>query len=182
MANQLRVNALPPPEEPEVESARAHYLDASVLVKIVADDEDEAPGRAVFRSYYFNHPSMYTTSLCVAECFSAFKLKFVRGKISRPEYVRYIQEFVRLGIGFKLRIDDLELLAPEVQSEAERLINKYEIDFIDAVQIVTLMIGQFRALVAGSQSILITADRLLAKAAKAEGARVWECTIEISPV
>jgi rRNA-processing protein FCF1 len=43
------------------------------------------------------------------------------------------------------------------------------------------MQGQFKVLVGESQSILITADRELAKAARAEGVRVWECTSEAAP-
>ena len=42
----------------------------------------------------------------------------------------------------------------------------------------TILHGQFRQLGPPSKSILITADRGLALAARAEGARVWECTSE----
>jgi hypothetical protein len=151
-------------------------------VKIVADDVDEAPGRDVFRQYYLSNGLMYTSTFCVAECFSAFKLKWLRKRISLEEYLRYIHEFYRLGVGHKLQLDDLEMLAPQFRSEAERLMNVHRIDFVDAVQIVTLMKGRYQHLVEGSQSILITADRALAKAARTEGARVWECTTEPSPV
>ena len=135
-----------------------------------------------FSAYYRNRPLMYTSSFCVAECFSAFKLKFLRGKITREQYLSYIYEFYRLGVGSKPQIDDIEMLNPEFRSEAERLINVHGIDFIDAVQIVTLLKGRYQHLVEGSRSILITADRSLAKAARAEGARVWECTTEPRPV
>jgi len=84
--------------------------------------------------------------------------------------------------GWKLQIDDLELLDPRFSGEAERLINAHSIDFVDAIQIVTLLQGRYRGLVEGSQSILITADKELAKAARFEGARVWECTTEHKPV
>lgn len=164
------------------DSVKAHYLDASVLVKIAADDADETPGRDVFRAYYFNNPLMFTNSFCVAECLSAFKLKFLRGRIGRDDYLRYIREFYRLGVGAKIQLEDLDLLAPQLRSETDRLITAHSIDFIDAVQVVTLLQGRFRYMVQGSQSILITADRGLAAAARAEGARVWECTTEPAPV
>jgi predicted nucleic acid-binding protein len=164
------------------DSIRVHYLDASVLVKIVADDGDEAPGRDVFRQYYRSNGHMYTSSFCVAECFSAFKGKFLRKKISLDQYLHYIHDFYRLGVGHKLQLDDLELLAPQFRSEAERLITVHGIDFVDAVQIVTLMKGRYQHMVERSQSILITADQALAKAARAERACVWECTREPTPV
>jgi hypothetical protein len=46
---------------------------------------------------------------------------------------------------------------------------------------VTILHGRFRELGPNSQSILITADRDLAKAARAEGAKVWDCTTEPAP-
>jgi hypothetical protein len=75
----------------------------------------------------------------------------------------------------------VEILSPDVVSEASRLIQTYKIDFLDCFQIVTILRGEFRHLCAESKSILITADRGLAKAARAEGARVWECTSEPAP-
>ena len=163
-------------------SVKAHYLDASALVKLVADDPDEEPGRDVLRKYYREHSNRYATSCSVTEAFSAFKLKYVRGRIPEAQYIKYVHEFIRTVIGANLQIDEVSILSPVVRSEAERLIKTYKIDFLDCFQIVTILQGRFRYMVAGSQSILITADRALAKAARAEGARVWECTTEPGPV
>jgi predicted nucleic acid-binding protein len=123
------------------DSVRAHYLDASVLVKIVADDADEAPGRDVFREYYRSNILMYTNSFCVVECLSAFRRKWMKKQISLEEYLHYIDGFYRRGVGHKLQLEDLELLAPQFRSEAERLMSVHQLDFVDAVQIVTLMKG-----------------------------------------
>ena len=81
-------------------------------------------------------------------------------------------------------IDEVPVLSPVVFKEAERLIQKYkkEIDFIDCFQIITLIYGKNNFMVADSKSILITADRALAKAARAEDVKVWECTSEPAPV
>ncbi len=163
-------------------SAKAHYLDASALVKLVADDPDEEPGRAALLEYYRYHPSKYATSYSVTETFSAFKMKFVRGRISESQYVKYVQDFIQTVIGANLQIDEVSILSPAVASEAVRLIQTHKIDFLDCFQIVTILQGRFRALSSESKSILITADRGLAKAARAEGARVWECTSEPAPV
>jgi predicted nucleic acid-binding protein len=163
-------------------AVKAHYYDASALVKIVADDADEDPGRTVLRQYRREHPHpAHTTSLCIAEAFGAFKRKFLRRTISEQEYVTCIKNFIRV-IGNTFQMDDsVPILLPLVTREVERLVAKYKIDFVDCFQIVTIMQGQFRILVGESQSILITADRELAKAARAEKARVWECTSEAAP-
>jgi predicted nucleic acid-binding protein len=161
---------------------KAHYLDASALVKLVADDPSEEPGRRVLRRYYWQHvASMYATSYCITEAFSAFKRKFLRAQITEDQYIKYVQTFIRQFLGANLRQDDVPILSAVVFSEAERLIKKHKIDFLDCFQIVTIMHGRFHVLGPNSQSILVTADRGLAKAASAEGARVWECTSELAP-
>ena len=81
----------------------------------------------------------------------------------------------------KLPNDDMSILSPRLLTEATRLIQQYNLDFIDCVQIVTILHGKYSVLGKDSQSILITADRDLAKAARAERARVWECTSEPWP-
>ena len=179
----------------ESHAVKVSYLDASALVKLVADDPDEEPGRTAIREYYWQNTSHKTTSLCVVEALSAFKLKFLRKKISRDEYVGYVKTLTRTVVGH-LTIDEMPVLSPnyvgqrtideisdlsKLLREAETLMNKYGLDFIDCVQIVTILHGKFSLWCGDSKSILITADRELAEVARAEGARVWECTSEPSP-
>lgn len=150
-------------------------------MKLVADDADEEPGRNVLRRYHREHAHPgYTTSFCIAEAFGAFKLKFLRERISEEQYVTYVRNFIRVT-GNTLQVDDIPSLSPVVSSEVERLIATYKIDFVDCFQIVTIMQARFRVLVSDSQSILITADRELARVARMEHARVWECTSEPAP-
>jgi predicted nucleic acid-binding protein len=163
-------------------SVKAHYLDASALVKLVADDQDEEPGRDILRKYYREHSNRYATSYSVSEALSAFKSKFLRGRIAESQYIKYVQDFIRTVVGANLQIDEVSILAPVVHQEAERLIKTYKIDFLDCFQIVTILHGRFRHLGPESKSILITGDRDLAKAARAEGPGVWECTSEPAPV
>jgi len=165
-------------------SCKAHYLDASALVKLVADDPAEEPGRVALRKYYYEQPSRYATSYSVTEALSAFKRKFMRKEIGEDEYIKYVKDFISVVIGGSLRIDEVDVLKPSVMREAERLIKKHKkhkIDFLDCFQIVTILRGKFHVLSSESKSILITADRDLANAARAEGARVWECTTEPAP-
>src|SRR5271154_2285677 len=165
----------------EYYAIKVHYFDASALVKLVADDADEEPGRNVLRQYHREHAHPgYTTSFCVAEAFGAFKRKFLRKTISEQKYVTYIKNFIRI-IGNTFQIDEVPILLPVVSTEAERLVAAYKIDFIDCFQIVTILQGRFRIFVGESQSMLITADRELASAARAESARVWECSSETAP-
>ena len=101
---------------------------------------------------------------------------------TRAQYIKYVQDFIRTVIGANLQIDEVSILSPDVRSEAERLIQTHKIDFLDCFQIVTILRGRFRHLGPESKSILITADHGLARAARAEGVRVWECTTESAPV
>ena len=161
---------------------KAHYLDASVLVKLVAEDADENPGRTAIREYYASHADMRATSHCFWEALSVFKTKFLRGRISRDDYVRYVERFITQTVGWKLGIDNSPILSLELMGEAEKLIRKYaDLDFVDCLQIVTIKHGDNKVFCGDSKSILITADRDLAKVARAEGARVWECTSEPLP-
>ncbi|HZP00175.1 MAG TPA: type II toxin-antitoxin system VapC family toxin [Terriglobia bacterium] len=161
---------------------RAHYLDASALVKLVADDSAEEPGRSALRKYYHENPNMYATSYSITEALSAFKRKFLHEEIDQAAYLKYVSNFITQVIGGKLKIDEVHILKPDVLREAERLINLYHIDFLDCFQIVTILHGTYCVLGPQSRSILITADRDLAEAARKEGASVWECTSEPAPV
>lgn len=166
-----------------IEWGRTHYFDASALVKLVADDPDEERGRDVVRGYYSGHrDSVYATSYCVTETLSAFKRKFLQHRITEEQYIRYVREFLRLVLGGNLRIDDeVSVLSPIVSTEAGRLIKKYKIDFLDCLQVVTVLHGKFSVLGPNSKSILITADEGLANAARAEGVNVWNCQNETAP-
>jgi hypothetical protein len=69
-------------------------------------------------------------------------------------------------------------LSLEVQREAERLMRTHNLDFVDSIQLVTVLRGRFAVLTQGSKSLFITADQALAAAGRSEGARVWDCTTE----
>ena len=57
-------------------TAKTHYLDASALIKLILDCQDEKPGREELR-YHFNSESkpFYTTSICFAETIGILKKK-----------------------------------------------------------------------------------------------------------
>ena len=62
-----------------------------------------------------------------------------------------------------------------VLEEAERIMKAHDIDFVDAIQVVTVLQGKFSVFVGDSASLFITADHSLAVAARERGASVWEC-------
>jgi len=164
------------------ETIKAHYLDASALVKLVADDQKEEPGRKTLREYYRQHTGFLATSHCVSETLNVLKVKHMyRHELSQADYLDTISRFIKGIIGGKLQIDELPILSPKLLQEAEILISKYGLDFVDCAQIVTVKHGRFSVLVGDSKSVLITADKELAKVAKKEGVRVWECTTEVPP-
>jgi predicted nucleic acid-binding protein len=159
----------------------AFYLDASALVKLVANDLCEEKGRTAIREFFWGHANMYATSYCVAETFGALKRKFVRKEISKDEYIKCVRDFIQTVLGAHLQEDEMPILSPSVLRLAERLIDKHEIDFIDCFQIATMLSGRFSMFDRESKSVLITADDELAKVARAEGAIVWICTTELPP-
>jgi hypothetical protein len=60
------------------------------------------------------------------------------------------------------------------------MIDKYQLDLSDAFQI--LSVKAFAPhMIGGSRTILVTADKELAKAARAEGLRVWSVLEEPAP-
>lgn len=150
-------------------AVKYHYLDASALVKLVAEDADEEPGRNELRTYYRDHDLYCTTSYCIAEALSAFKLKWLRKKVTQDEYVRDVREFFRVVVS-GLTVDEVPL-SLRVLDEAERLMKAHEIDFIDSIQVVTVLHGKLSVLTGDSRSLFITADRKLATAARQEGGK-----------
>jgi len=132
--------------------------------------------------FYGNIGHLYTSSFCLTETLSVFKRKSQRGNITKGEYVEYIEDFIGRIVGSHLSVEDeIRILNPDLRSEARRLFEKYGIDFIDSMQIVTLLRGKYRHFAGASKSVLVTADGGLAEAARAEKARVWLCTKEAPP-
>ena len=63
----------------------------------------------------------------------------------------------------------------------EEIARDKKLDLSDALQLYTILNGKYSHLGPESASILITADKELAKAAKAMGIRAWNCSKESAP-
>ncbi len=161
-------------------TVKNHYFDASAMVKLVATDPDEEPGRAAVLRFFHTNGFHHTTSYCVVETLSALKAKWRRRRITQDAYIHSVREFFRVVLS-GCDVEDVPL-SQDVENEAERIMRTYQVDFVDSIQLVTVLRGRFGFLAGGSRSLFVTADRALAEAGRCEGARVWECTSEPWPL
>ncbi len=153
---------------------RTHYLDTSVIVKLLIDED----GSSTVRTYLGRHATLVTTSVCFAETLGVLKAKFLRGLLSEEQYLAACEELMAYLRNETLEIDDVGISQRRTFDEVEHLAKKYSLDISDAYQLVTLRRGLYSPLEGDSRPILVTADEALAKAAKSEGLRVWDCLRE----
>ena len=152
--------------------ARSHYFDASALVKLFVPEQ----GSEYLHAFMKVNTTFYSTSFCFAEALSVLKRKHLLTKdhdcIDRETYLKALKD-ISIWIGTIIRIDDVPFGKNPIGifREAEGLINKYDIDMIDALQIITIRKG----IIALEGKLLITADKGLEKAAQGEGVTVWNC-------
>ena len=151
--------------------AKIRYLDASALVKLVIDEGDHQEVRSIF----YSDTNFCATSLCLAEALGVIKNKWNRSLITEEQYFKSTRELIISAWGKKIEVDDIDLFTPESQQAVETLARKYKLDLSDALQLETIKQGTYSHLGPNSASLLITADEKLAKAAKTEGIRSWNC-------
>lgn len=157
--------------------AKTRYLDASALVKLVIDEVDHAPVRLFFQS----NVNFCATSLCLAEALGVIKAKWAYDHISKEAYFDATRELIINAWGGKIEINNIDLFSPEGLAPVEVLAKKHTLDLSDALQLHTILRGRYSVLGPNSASVLITADAKLAKAAKLEGIRAWNCIAEPLP-
>lgn len=158
--------------------AKTRYLDASALVKLVVNEDDGEPIRLLFQS----RPSFCATSLCVVEALGVLKAKWSHGRITEEEYHAAAGRLVIDAWGKRIEVDDIGLFNPEALTAVQALAKKHSLDISDALQLETILRGKYSHLGPNSASVLITADGVLAAAARAEGIRVWNCIKEPTPL
>lgn len=157
--------------------AKAHFLDASALVKLVVEEN----GSESLRNYFNANASFCTTPLCLGEALGALKGKWGRKEIEESAYFSATRRLIIDAWGKRIEIDDISFLTPTVHSEVENLAKKHTLDLSDALQIITIKNGRYSRLGPNSASVLITADAKLGTAAAQEGIRVWNCLQSTSP-
>lgn len=157
--------------------AKARYLDASALVKLVVDEGDHEPVRAFFQS----NTNFFATSLCLAEALGVVKAKWSYGKITEEQYFNGTRQLVVNAWGKKIEVEDIGLFSPQGLAAVESLAMKYKLDLSDALQLETMLRGKHAHMGPNSASVLVTADAKLAAAAGTEGIRAWNCITEPLP-
>ncbi len=163
-------------------SAKAVYLDASALIKLVIDEDGSEPLIELFNSF----PGFHSTSMCMMEALGRIKgMHFNNSKrskhyISLEKYNAAIKNLVVQGM-CRIEIYDINLFNADSFSKVLELAYDYELDISDALQLATLRYGKHHHMSRNSRSILVSADKNLAKAAKKEGFRVWDCLRESEP-
>lgn len=163
-------------------AVRTHYLDASAIVKLYADED----GSDITRRYVDAQSTLYTTNLCVVEVLSVLKRKAKRSGtangMSNEDYMKACEEFLTDLNGGRINVDDIEIATPAVYGEVERLMVRNNLyDLSDAFQLYALKKGFFATMAGESKTILITADEELARTARKEKLRVWDCLRESAP-
>jgi predicted nucleic acid-binding protein len=157
--------------------AKHRYLDASALVKIVADEGDHD----AVRSFFAANVNFGATSLCVMEALGVLKGKWVHGRIPEENYFSATRQLVRHVAGKKIEVEDIGLFTFQGLDAVQERARKHQLDLSDALQLETILLGKYSHLGPNSASVLITADAGLTRAATAEGVRVWNCIKEPLP-
>lgn len=162
---------IPPP--------RANFFDASALVKVFVRETD---GDGL-RSYWDNRsPTKYTSPFCLYEALGVLKVLWMYRKvITEIEYHRAAEKLVTWFSATTRNVKDLDLHDPRVLKSARELAKHHSLDLSDAFQILCVKEGRYSRLVNRSQTVLITADEALAKAARKEGVKSWYCLGEPEP-
>lgn len=159
-------------------ACRANCLDASALIKLYVTED----GSDQLKKYLDHEPTRYTTPFCYFETLNILKVKWLyRKEITQPEYHEASFSLTAWFSSMNSDIKDLDFTSPYVFIEVQRIAKLYKLDLSDAFQIMSVKQGYFSPLVQDSKTILVTADKDLANAARQEGLRVWNLLSETEP-
>ena len=159
----------------------ANCLDASALVKWYVTEA----GSDILRQYLRKQPTVYTTLFCYFESLSVLKVKRFYKKspenITDEEYHKAAFELSAWFSASSKHLPDLDLVDPLTFPKVQSIAHRHTLDLSDVFQILSVISGFFSPLCGDSKTILVTADKRLAEAARAEGARVWNPLAEPPP-
>lgn len=156
----------------------ANFFDASSLVKLHTPEV----GSEIVRGYFHRQPTKYTTPFCFYEALGVLKVKWRnRKEITQSQYLQAACELSSWYGASSANIKDLDFASPVTFSQARCLAKKNSLDLSDAFQILSVKAGYFAPMIGDSQTVLITADKGLAEAARREGVRAWYFMDEPAP-
>jgi predicted nucleic acid-binding protein len=157
-----------------------HYLDASVAVKVFCKE----PGSAVITEYIVRNTSIicYITEFALYEILVVLKANWIRHDLSDDGYILAIAKlegFLDEGL---IQVDtDFKPHDRRLIYELGQLVKKHKIDYSDVLQIYAVLHGKRKHYAHECKTVLVTADSDLAKAARAEGLRVWHFPKDTPP-
>lgn len=169
-------------------AARVSFFDASALAKVFAQE----PGSEIIRPYFESEPTKYTTQFCFYEALNVLKNSRLpkdqikpkaknKTQLSQDEYLSAANRLFNWFRTSSRNINDIEFTKPETFAEAQRIAAGTGLDLSDAFQILSVKSGYFSPLCGDSATVLVTADKGLSIAARAEGLRVWYFMSEAAP-
>lgn len=159
-------------------ASRANCFDASALIKLYVPEE----GSDILREYWGCQSTRFTTSLCFYETLSLLKVcHFNRKTIDLETYKNATLDLCSWFATVSESIRELPFLSPKVFFSAQKKAELYKLDLSDAFQLLTVKEGFFSRMSGEPNTLLVTADKKLANAARAEGLLVWNLLEESVP-
>jgi len=159
-------------------AARADFFDASALAKIYSDE----PCSDVVREYFRSRATKYTTPFCFYEAMNVLKGKWKhKGQLTIDQYLDAAFRLTAWYGASSSSIEDLNFTEPATFTEAKEIAQRNQLDLSDAFQILSVKKGYFSVLANESSTVLVTADKELADAARTEGLRTWNLMKEPAP-
>ena len=159
-------------------AARADFFDASALAKVYSDE----PCSDVARNYFRSSATKYTTPFCFYEAMNVLKGKWKhKGQLTIDQYLEAAFQLTAWYGASSSKVNDLNFTEPTTFAEAKEIAERNRLDLSDAFQILSVKKGYFSVLVNESSTVLVTADKELAGAARAEGLRAWNLMLESAP-
>jgi predicted nucleic acid-binding protein len=147
---------------------RMHCLDASALVKYYIDE----PGSAALRAHLRDQPNWYTTPFCL---YAALGILNAKAKVRRADRIteeQYHSAGLSMLADFEFRskhVPDPDFVSSKVFFKVQSLCRAHpKIDFSDAFLILCVNNGYYSHAIGDSKTVLITADKHLAKSAQQE--------------
>lgn len=159
-------------------AVRADFFDASALVKVYSKE----PRSDIVSAYFNSRATKYTSPFCFYEALNILKSNWLfRSQMSRDEYLNAAFGLTMWYAAATKRINDLDFTNPMTFQAAQLLVKRTGIDLSDAFQILSVKEGYFSHLINDSKTVLVTADKSLAVAARTEGLCVWSVMEELPP-
>lgn len=157
-----------------------HYLDASVASKMFSKESGwEEIHKYVKENWSFH---CWITEFVYYEILNVLKLKWVREKIDKERYLRGIFVFNAWIREELIKVDD-DFNAKEGKNylDVREIVNRYDIDYSDALQIYTVLNGRWKRSTLDCKTVFVSADKKLIEAARDHGLRTWHYGKEPPP-